>query len=132
MFATGVRPSAVAAARWPFGSASMPEATCTATRADMKNPMPMTAVRNGASGSCFSQTPQAAGSRSGTTKYHRNNWTSSGMLRNNSIQALARNGAVRPGSVRDMPTREPTVKARTQARAAVSNVVSRPWTSMSR
>ena len=62
----------------------MPARSCTATRADMNSPTPIAAVQNGALGICFSHSPAARGSSSGSTKNQRNSCTSSGMLRKNS------------------------------------------------
>ncbi|MCY1562820.1 hypothetical protein D9M68_1002720 [compost metagenome] len=77
-------PSAVAAISWPRGCDWMPAFTCSATRAEVKNASATTAVQNDALGICLTQVPQATGSSSGTTKNHRNIWTSRGTLRNSS------------------------------------------------
>ena len=71
---------------WPRGSAWMPARTCSATRAAVKRPSPITAGTNDAHGGviCLIAVPSALGSSSGSTKNQRNNWTSSGMLRKNS------------------------------------------------
>jgi len=70
---------------WPRGSARMPVRTCSATRAEVKKPRAITAVENSGSGmDCFIQMPRLCGTSSGSTKYHRNICTISGILRNTS------------------------------------------------
>jgi hypothetical protein len=81
-----VRPSAVPAIPWPRGSDWMPARTCSDTRAAVKKPRQRTAGTYAPHGGgiCLIHVPIARGTTSGSTKYHRNIWTSSGMLRNSS------------------------------------------------
>ena len=116
--------------RCPRGSDPSPARTCSATRADMKKPMPAAAITNGASCKDLSQSPAATGTTSGSTKYHRNNCTSRGTLRNSSTHAAAAPCASRFGTVRSTPIAHPTARATTQASRDTSSVVTRPCSSM--
>ncbi|KAF1041215.1 MAG: hypothetical protein GAK34_03033 [Delftia tsuruhatensis] len=83
----------------------MPERTCSAIRAEVKKPSASTTSTK--PGRDFS-----AGKMDGTTWYHMKMWTSSGILRNSSTQALpSRTIHGRSGSVRSVPISEPTINA---------------------
>lgn len=116
----------------PRGSAWMPARTCSAIRADVKKPRPITAGTNEPHGGaiCFSASPSALGRSSGSTKYQRKSWTSSGMLRKSSTHALPSRTAHFDGVVRITPTTEPSTSAITHAHAAVASVQPSPWTSV--
>ena len=86
----------------------MPAFTCSATRAEVKKPRPSTTRMKGG-------TSLNGGTRVGTTWYQRKIWTSSGMLRKSSVQALPRTTRPLFGTVRRIPIRAPTTSATTRA-----------------
>ena len=86
----------------------------------------MELMKNGAFCSDLSQSPNRSGTTSGATKYHRNNCTSRGMLRNSSTHTVPAACVMRPGSTRRRPTTVPATMATVQAIADTSIVVTRP------
>src|SRR5450432_3884209 len=110
----------------------MPARTCSATRAAVNNPSPMTAGTNDAHGGdiCLIAVPSDFGNNSGITKNHRNNWTSNGMLRNSSTYALPIRPAHLFGVVRITPMNDPRNNAMIPAQKAVANVQPKPMTSV--
>ena len=64
----------------------------------------------------------SGGISEGTTWYQMKIWTSSGMLRKSSVQALPRKLSPLLGTVRKMPIREPTHSATTRASTATLSV----------
>ena len=83
----------------------MPERTCSAIRADVKNPSAKTTSRK--LGTAF-----IGGISAGITWYQRKICTSSGILRNSSTQALPkRTHQGLSGSVRNMPMMKPATSA---------------------
>src|SRR2546423_15041747 len=110
----------------------MPARTCSLTRAAVKRPRPMTAGTNDAQGGVIDliHPPIAFGNSSGNTKYHRNNWTSSGMFRNNSTYALPILTAHLFGVVRMTPSADPSSNAMMPAHSAVVRVHPRPTKSV--
>ena len=83
----------------------MPERTCSAIRAEVKKPSAHTTNTKGGN-------PFIAGIILGSTKYQRNTWTSRGILRNNSTQALPkRTSQGLSGKVRATPTSDPSTMA---------------------
>ena len=67
-------------------------------------------------------TPRSVVKIDGTTWYQRKIWTSSGMLRNSSVQALPSATSHLFGVVRRMPISEPTSSATTSAHTATESV----------
>jgi hypothetical protein len=67
-------------------------------------------------------TPRSGGTSAGTTWYQRKICTSSGMLRNSSVQALPMPTSRLCGVVRRMPISEPTTSATTSASSATDSV----------
>jgi hypothetical protein len=94
----------------------MPARTCSAMRALVKKPSANTTrMKLG--------TPlQRLMKIDGSTWYQRKICTSSGMLRNSSVQALPMNTSRLSGAVRRMPISEPTASATTSASTATLSV----------
>src|SRR3546814_11011000 len=94
---------------WPRGNDSIPARTCSATREDVYKPRHTTAVTKipQGGGICLIMAPSDAGRISGTTKYHKNICTSSGILRNSSTYAATRKRAHFMRVVRPIPTSTP-------------------------
>ena len=117
------------AMRCPRASDWMPARTCSATRAEVNNPRHSTAETNCAfAGLVCTIQLFSGGMNSGTTKYHRNICTSSGMLRKNSTQALPKCTIHEVLVVRIVPMIEPSAIAMTQAHADTASVHSMPET----
>ena len=107
---------AMAAWRWPRGSASIPERTCSAMRAEVKNPRASTTNTK-------PETDLSAGKIAGTTWYHRKICTSSGILRKNSTHALPKRTAhLLLGRVRSTPIIMPLANASSRANTDTDTV----------
>ena len=93
----------------------MPARTCSEIRAEVKKPIAnTTSMKLGIA--------RSDRKIDGMTWYQRKIWTSSGMLRNSSVQALPIETSALLGVVRRMPMIEPTSRATTRARAATASV----------
>src|SRR3546814_5032317 len=105
---------------WPRGNDSIPARTCSATREDVYKPRHTTAVTKipQGGGICLIMAPSDAGRISGTTKYHKNISTSSGILRNSSTYAAPRKRAHCMRVVRPIPNSKPIPNARIHDRVA--------------
>ena len=93
----------------------MPALTCSEMRAEVKKPSAKTTrmkLGNACSGLKID----------GMTWYQRKIWTSSGMLRNSSVQALPSRTNHLFGVVRRMPISEPTTSATMRASTATDSV----------
>ena len=98
-----------------MGSAWIPALTCSEMRALVKKPSANTTrMKLG--------TPCSGLKIAGSTWYQRKICTSSGMLRNSSVQALPMNTSRLSGAVRRMPISEPTASATMSARMATLSV----------
>ncbi|MCY1366986.1 hypothetical protein D9M69_538980 [compost metagenome] len=94
----------------------MPERTCSAIRAEVKQPRANTTSRKHG-------TPCKTGNIEGNTWYQRKICTSKGMLRNSSTQALPRRTTMgRSGSVRSVPITTPITSASSSASSATDTV----------
>ena len=94
----------------------MPERTCSAIRAEVKKPKANTTSTNPG-------TPFMAGTRVGTTWYHKKICTSNGMLRNSSTHALpSRVTMGLLGNVRNVPISEPMTNASNKASSDTDTV----------
>src|SRR3954468_19520853 len=93
----------------------MPARTCSEMRDEVKKPSAKTTS---------TKLGMARSERKieGTTWYQTNNWTNSGMLRKNCVQALPKPTAHLLGKVRMMPISEPTASARISDSAATEQV----------
>ena len=93
----------------------MPARTCSEIRAEVKKPIANTT-------STKLGTARSDRKIDGMTWYQRKIWTSSGMLRNISVQALPMKTSALLGVVRRMPMIEPTSRATIRASAATASV----------
>ena len=93
----------------------MPARTCSAIRAEVKKPSAKTT-------STKLGTLRSDRKIDGMTWYQRKIWTSSGMLRKSSVQALPMKTSGLLGVVRRMPISEPTMRATMSASTATDIV----------
>ncbi len=93
----------------------MPARTCSAIRAEVKKPSANTT-------STKLGTARSDRKIDGMTWYQRKIWTSSGMLRNSSVQALPMKTSSLLGVVRRMPISEPNRRAMISASTATDIV----------
>ena len=77
-------------------------------------------------------TSRSGGISDGSTWYHRNTCTSSGMLRNSSVHTLPMATSTLLGVVRKMPMTAPTTSATTSASTATLSVQPQADSSQSR